>query len=95
MLRITLPEAANRGVYKLEGRLTGRWAEELIRVALQSGAGQNAVFNLQEVFYVDSSGENALQHLSTLGVRFIAESAYGKHLCEHLSLERIQTPERS
>jgi hypothetical protein len=95
MLRITLPEAANGEVYKLEGRLTGRWVQELLRVVRQSGAGQGTIFDLREVLYVDSSGESALQHLSTLGARFIAESAYGKHLCDHLNLERISAPELS
>lgn len=58
----------------------------------QRGAGKDSVFDLQEVFYVDSSGESALQHLSSLGAVFIAESAYGKHLCDHLNLQRISAP---
>ena len=93
MLRITLPKAANQGMYKLEGRLTGRWAQELLRVVRQSGAGKGTVFDLQEVFYVDSAGEGALRLLGRRGARFITESAYGKDLCNRLKLRRVADSE--
>ena len=89
MLRITLPTAKNRGVYVLEGRLIGLWARELIRVVRAANNDDAGIFDLQDVLYVDSAGEEALRLLSGLGAKFIATSAYGKHLCKRLKLHRV------
>lgn len=92
MLRITLP-ANSSGIVVLEGRLTGLWAHELLRVARDAYQGPGIILDLQEVFYVDSSGEEALRILSRVGARFITDSAYGKDLCKRLRLNRIAAPE--
>lgn len=89
MLRITLPAASRTGSFILEGRLTGLWAKELLRVARTEYPIQTKIFDLREVFYVDSQGEDALRWLSGRGARFIAESAYGKDLCTRLNLHRV------
>ena len=89
MLRITLPTAKTRGVYVLEGRLTGLWARELIRVVRAANNDDAGIFDLEDVLYVDSAGEEALRLLSGLGARFFTESAYGKHLCKRLKLPRV------
>jgi hypothetical protein len=89
MLRITLPTAKNPGVYVLEGRLTGLWARELIRLVRAANNDDAGVFDLQEVFYVNSVGEETLRILSELGARFVTESAYGKDLCKRLKLHRV------
>ena len=89
MLRITLPTASHSGLFILEGRLTGLWVKELLRVARASNQSFGNIFDLQEVFYVDSTGEKALQLLGGCGARFITESAYGKDLCHRLKLERV------
>jgi hypothetical protein len=89
MLRITLPPANSSEAFILEGRLTGLWAQELLRVARGANQGYGNIFNLQEVFYVDSAGEEALRLLGRRGARFITESAYGKDLCHRLKLRRV------
>ena len=89
MLRITLPNASHDGLFILEGRLTGLWVKEFLRVARGTNQALGNIFDLQEVFYVDSEGEEALQLLSRRGARFITESAYGKDLCHRLKLERV------
>ena len=78
-------------LFILEGRLTGLWAKELLRVARGTNQGYGNIFDLQEVFFVDSAGEKALQLLGERGARFITESAYGKDLCNRLNLERVAT----
>lgn len=88
MLRITL-QTANQGLFVLEGRLTGLWAKELLRVARGTNEGLGNIFDLQEVFFVDGKGEEALRLLGGLGGKFIAETAYGKDLCNRLKLDRI------
>jgi hypothetical protein len=91
MLRITVPTASYSGSFVLEGRLTGLWAKELLRVARATNQRSSNIFDLQEVFYVDSEGEEALRWLGGHGARFITESAYGKDLCHRLNLRRIST----
>jgi len=58
-------------------------------VARGTNQGYGNIFDLQEVFYVDSEGEKALQLLGGRGSRFITESAYGKDLCHRLKLDRV------
>ncbi|MGO9337298.1 MAG: hypothetical protein ACLPY1_07315 [Terracidiphilus sp.] len=94
MLRITSPTASGSGVFVLEGKLTGLWAQELLRVARGENRRQGNIFDLQEVFYVDSAGEEALRILgSAYGASFITESAYGKDLCKRLKLRRVSIAE--
>lgn len=95
MLRITLPPANGPEIVVLEGRLGGPWAQELLRVVREANRGPGTIFDLQEVFYVDSNGEETLRILSQVGARFITDSAYGKDLCKRLSLLRIAAPELS
>jgi hypothetical protein len=92
MLRITLPSSDGPGIVVLEGRLAGLWAQELLRVAREANQGPGSIFDLQEVFYVDSSGEDVLRCLSRVGASFITDSAYGKDLCHRLKLRRISHP---
>lgn len=89
MLRIALPTAARPGVFVLEGKLTGLWAKELVRVARQTKEVCGGIFDLQEVSPVDSGGEQALRILNGFGAKFIVESPYGKGLCKRLKLHRV------
>src|SRR5689334_8068978 len=93
MLRITVLSVNRSGFFVLEGRLAGLWAQELLRVARGAYQGPGSIFDLQEVFFVDSTGEGALRMLSRQGARFITDSAYGKDLCKRLKLHRIAASE--
>jgi hypothetical protein len=93
MLRITLPTASHSGLFILEGRLTGLWAKELLRVARTANGGYDNIFDLKEVFYVDSVGEEVLRWLGGRGAKFITHSAYGKDLCNRLKLDRVEISE--
>jgi hypothetical protein len=89
MLRITLPTCEEHPVYFLEGRLAGLWTKEFIRVTNQLGPGTTAVFDIENVFYVDSLGEETLLWLNRLGAAFIVENVYGQSLCKRLHLRRM------
>ena len=54
-------------MFILEGRLTGLWAKELLRAARETNQGYDNIFDLQEVFYVDSEGEKTLRLLGGQG----------------------------
>jgi len=88
MLRITLPSREDHPVFVLEGKLSGLWVKELIRVTRQLGRGTNTVFDIEGVSYVDSLGEKTLLWLNSLGAVFTAENVYGKDLCRRLHLRR-------
>ena len=89
MLRNTLPTASRSGLFILEGRLTGLWVKEFLRVARGTNQGLGHIFDLHEVVYVDSEGEEASRSLARRGAKFITETAYGKDLCHRLKLERV------
>jgi hypothetical protein len=46
----------------------------------------NMVVDLSEVTFVDRAGEEVLCWLGQLGAKFIADNAYGLHVCERLRL---------
>ena len=89
MLRITFQTANRSGSFGLEGRLTGLWAKELLRVAREISQNYASIFDLQVVSYIDSAGGQASRLLGECGTRFITDSAYGKDLCDRLKLSRI------
>ena len=89
MLRITLPTSVKSPVYLLEGKLAGLWAKEFIRVTSHLGPGTTAAFDIENVIYVDSLGEETLLWLNRLGAVFIVENVYGRDLCKRLRLRRM------
>lgn len=90
MLRITQPvSAGDTPTFVLEGRLAGEWVNELLRVIGAMIPDTRCTINLEEVSYVDASGEEALRALSQKGASFLAENAYGKDLCRRLHLHRL------
>lgn len=86
MLRITLPKRKGPPVFVLEGKLAGLWVKELIHLTSQIGPETTAAFDLEDVLFVDSAGEEALLRLGRLGATFIANNVYGKGLCQRLHL---------
>lgn len=93
MLRITVPSSSNGGVFIVQGRLTGLWAKELLRLTRTKNQGYGHTFDFQKVIIVDSSGEKILRLLAERGARFITDSAYGKDLCNRLRLHRVTPSE--
>jgi hypothetical protein len=88
MLRITLPTHKGPPTFVLEGKLAGLWVKEFILLTRHLEPGTPAIFNIEDVLYVDSLGEETLQSLSKQGATFIAENVYGKDLCQRLHLHR-------
>jgi hypothetical protein len=61
MLRITLPTANHSGLFILEGRLTGLWAKELLRVARGTNQGYGIIFESSGSVLCRFRGEEALR----------------------------------
>lgn len=75
-------------MFILEGRLAGDWVKELIRVTSHLAPRTGCVFDIENVFYVDTLGEEVLLWLNSLGATFITTNAYGKDICQRLHLRR-------
>jgi len=77
MVRITVVESSNDAVrLRVEGRLTGRWVEELRRScevqALREGI--RLALDLAEVSFVDAGGIQLLKELTSRRVTFLSLS---------------------
>ncbi len=64
MLRITVSDTASGQVTRAEGRLVGRWADELT-------ANCTSTLDLDGVTFVDHYGTSVLTDLAGKGVRFV------------------------
>jgi len=89
MLRITISNCKNHPMYVLEGRLAGDWVQELVWITRELSPRTKPVIDIEHVHYVDPLGEKALHWLNHLGAGFVAQNAYGVHLCERLQLRRL------
>ena len=79
MLRITVVESLNDAVrLRVEGRVTGRWVEELRRScevqALSDGV--RLLLDLAEVSFVDAAGIALLKELRSRCVTLLSPSPY-------------------
>jgi hypothetical protein len=89
-----IPTASGSGVFVLEDKLAGVGTQELLRVVIAENRGHGNIFDLQEVIYVDSGGEEAMRILGgAYGSSFITESAYWKDLRKRLKLHRVTIAE--
>ena len=88
MLRVQTQQSKNAIIFRLEGRFTREGAEHVrALVAAQSNNnGTEFVFDLTELLFVDSVGEEVLSFLRRLGAQFVAETAYALDVCERLDL---------
>lgn len=77
MLRITIDEQDRQAMrLKLEGRITGPWAEELDRVWVETAprlGSRKLIIDLSNVTYADASGKSVLGKIfSTTNAEFVA-----------------------
>lgn len=89
VLRISVPTNDGIQLFILEGRLTGDWVGELLRVTRELLPGTNCIFDIEDVLFVDVLGERALLWLDHIGAAFIVRNAYGVDLCERLNLRLV------
>jgi hypothetical protein len=85
VLRITRSETPAEEKWILQGRLVGLWVGELRRSWKKShraDANRPCVVDLNEVTFIDKSGETLLRTLSKEGAQFIATGIYIKHLLQ-------------
>jgi anti-anti-sigma regulatory factor len=77
MLKITLHDSARELRFKLEGKLSGLWVQELKqswKTAASTTEGRSTVVDLTDVDFVDDEGESLLTSMHQEGVRLIADT---------------------
>jgi phage tail protein X len=97
MLRVSYSDTADGQCWRLYGRLTGPWVEELRscwRQARERVPLAHAVVDLNEVTFIDEAGEELLGEMLSTGTEFIATGIATKHLLEGLKNQRKRTPRR-
>jgi anti-anti-sigma regulatory factor len=88
MLRITIHNTATEERWTVEGRLVAPWVNEL-KASWQKSHGtareQRCIVNLDEVTFIDKSGERVLRFMSKQGAQFVARDVYVKHVLDRLT----------
>lgn len=86
MFRVEMHHGASALVMKIEGQLSGNYAEHARTLLSRCNTELPLVVDLTDVTFVDSAGEGALSFFGRLGAEFIADNAYSRDLCERLHL---------
>ena len=86
MFRLEMHHGANALVMKIEGQLSGNYAEHTRTLLTRCNTELPLVLDLTDVTFVDSVGEAVLSFSGRLGAEFIADNDYSRDLCERLHL---------
>jgi RND family efflux transporter MFP subunit len=91
MLKISFNKTPTEERWTLHGRLAGPWVHELRtcwKVNHRTNEGRACIVELNEVTFIDKSGERLLCMLARDGAQFNASGICTKHLIEHLDVRR-------
>jgi len=83
-LRITINDGPEAVTLKLEGRISGPWANELgEQCRTLSGQSKNVVVDLRGVTHVDGAGREILADIhKKTGARFLADTPMTQYFAE-------------
>jgi len=84
MLRITVLESDQATTFKLEGKLTGPWVQELERSWSAAAAGQAVVIDLADVSYIDCAGKDLLARIHHSGAQLVARSPLNRCIIDEI-----------
>jgi hypothetical protein len=88
MLKITLHDSARELRFRLEGRLSGPWVDELRqcwRTAASTTLDRKTVLDLGETDFVDPEGQKLLAEMHQEGVRFLAATPLMRAVVDEIS----------
>ena len=89
MLRVQTQELDGALICRLEGRFTGKGAEEVRTLVTRCDGKLELVVDLTDVMFIDAIGEEVLLFVKRLGAQFVAETSYSRDVCERLQLPFI------
>jgi anti-anti-sigma regulatory factor len=87
VLKITITETATDRTWIVQGRLVGPWVSELRTTWQRAHTSQDkraCIVDLNDVTFIDKSGERLLRAMSKKGAQLIARGLYVKHVLEQL-----------
>ena len=87
MLKITLLDSSAELRFRLEGKLSGPWVNELRQcwqTASSTTAGRNTVVDLRDVDFIDSQGESLLSEMHEQRVQLHANTPLIRSLVEQI-----------
>ena len=90
MLKITITNTVKEERWTLQGRLVAPWVDELKacwKRARRAAQRQRCIVNLDEVTFIDKSGERVLRSMSHQGAQFVASDVYIKHVLDRVRAE--------
>jgi hypothetical protein len=91
MLRVQTQELDGFLICRLEGRFTGKGAEEVRTLVTRCDSNLELVVDLTDVMFIDAIGEEVLLFVKRLGAQFVAETSYSRDVCERLQLPLVGT----
>ena len=89
MLRVQTQELDGDLICRLEGRFTGKGAEEVRTLVTRCDSKLELVVDLTDVMFIDAIGEEVLLFVKKFGAQFVAETSYSRDVCERLQLPLI------
>ena len=92
MLKITIMETATDRRWIVEGRLVGPWVSELRttwKKAHRSHDKRACIIDLNDVTFIDKSGERLLRAMCKKGAQLIARGLYVKHVLEQVKISGV------
>jgi len=95
MLRVQTQKLDGALTCRLEGRFTGKGAEEVRTLVTRCDSKLELVVDLTDVMFIDAIGEEVLLFVKRLGAQFVAETSYSRDVCERLQLPLIRTQKRN
>jgi len=95
MLRVQTQELDGALICRLEGRFTGKGAEEVRTLVTRCDSKLELVVDLTEVMFIDAIGEELLLFVKRLGAQFVAETSYSRDVCERLQLPLVSAQKRN
>ena len=87
MLKITITNTAKQELWSLQGRLVAPWVKELKsnwKRAHRTTQGRRCIVNLDEVTFIDKSGERMLRCMFNQGAQLVASDVYVKQVLDRL-----------
>ena len=88
MLRVLTQELDGVLICRLEGRFTGKGAEEVRTLVTRCDNKLELVVDLADVLFIDAIGEDVLFSLPGFE-QSVAETSYSRDVCERLQLPII------
>ena len=95
MLRVQMQELEGALICRLEGRFTGKGAEEVRMLVTRCDSKLELVVHLTDVMFIDAIGEEVLLFVKRLGAQFVAETSYSRDICERLQLPSVGAQKRN